>query len=249
VLGPIIALENEKRAMGIKKDSGPVTKKEKICQLGVRLGQTGVASKEPQWELPEKKIGQKSLKRQNSDGMNPPSITDQDFTTDPQPTGPGNLGTTDGMMPPTKLGVNISGLAKIDAPKLTLEKMTSFRGNSEGKVTNLRMPIAARLEDAGPDSELGQKVLELEERLNQETALREALEKTVQILQAEVRTLGQKKSGAKSEFGFGSQMEDQFKLLESGVQDLKQGPGTNYNASPQLEDARDQDYNRKFYFD
>jgi hypothetical protein len=52
------------------------------------------------------------------------------------------------------------------------------------------MPITARLEDAGTDTELGQKVLELEKRLNQETALREALEKTVQILQANVKTIG-----------------------------------------------------------
>jgi hypothetical protein len=207
VLGPIIALENEKRAMGIKKDNGLVTKKEKICKLGVRLGQSSVASREPQWELPEKSIGQKSLKRQNSDGMNLPSITDQDFTTDPQPNGPDNLATTDGMMPPTKLGANIPGLIRIDPPKLILEKGSSSKGDHEKKFTKFIMPNTARLEDAGPDSELGQKVLELEERLNQETALREALEKTVQILQAKVRTLGQKESGAKAEFGAGSQVE------------------------------------------
>jgi hypothetical protein len=249
VLGPIIALENEKRAMGIKKDTGLVTKKEKICQLGVRLGQTGVASREPQWELPEKKIGQYSLKRQNSDGMNLPSITDQDFTTDPQLKGPDNLGTTDRMMPPTKLGANMSGLAKIDAPKLTLEKMSSLRRNSERKFIKHTIPIAARLEDAGPDSDLEQRVLELEERLNQETALREALEKTVQILHAQVRTLGQKKSGEKAEFGVGSQAQDQFQWPESEFQDWKQGSEPNYNPTPQLEDARDQDYNRKFYLD
>jgi hypothetical protein len=69
--------------------------------------------------------------------MNLPSINDEDFTTYPQPKGPDNLETIDGMMPHTKLGANISGLAKIDGPKLTLEKMSSLKGNLEGKVNKL----------------------------------------------------------------------------------------------------------------
>jgi hypothetical protein len=251
VLGPIIALENEKRAMGIKKDSGPVTIKEKISKLGLRLGQTGVASRKPQWELPEKKIGQRILKRRNSDAINPHSITNEDFpiSTDPQTIGPDNLGTPYGMISHTKLGENMSGLARIDPPKLILEKGSSSRGDHEKNIKKFIMPNAARLEDAGPDSGLGKKVLELEERLDRETALREALEKTVQILQAKVRTLGQRESAGKGDYDLGSQMEDQFKWLEGEVQDLKQDPGPDYNASRQLKDARDQDYNRKFYFD
>ena len=252
VLGPIIMLENEKRAMGMKKYSGPVTKKDKSSQLEVKLSKTGVANREPQWELPEKKIGHKNLGRFNPDAMDQRSICDTGgimITADPLTTSYENLGALDGMISSTRQGANISGFAMEDAKKMTLQKIDPLRGNHERKFTKLKLSAVTGLEDAGPDSGLGKKVLELEERLNQETALREALEKTVQILQAKVCTLGQQESGKKSEFGLSSQVEDRFKWLGSEVQDLKQGSRPNYKAGSLLEDRPDRDYNRKFYLD
>ena len=213
VLGPIIALENEKRAMGMKKYSGPVTKKHKVSQLEVKPSKTGVANRESQWELPEKKIGHKNLERFNSDAMDRRSTFDGGImiTTDPQATSYDNFEALDTMIPSRRQGANISGFAMVDAKKMNLQKIDPLRGNHERKFTKLKLSAVTGLEDAGPDSGLGKKVLELEERLNQETALREALEKTVKILQAKVSTLGQQESGEKSEFGFGSQVKDRFK--------------------------------------
>jgi hypothetical protein len=79
VLGPIIALENEKRAMGIKKDRGPVTMKETISQVDVRRAQTDIPSTNPQWELSGNKRGPEMFKTLNLGGRDPPLISEPDL--------------------------------------------------------------------------------------------------------------------------------------------------------------------------
>ena len=213
MLGPIIALENEKRAMGIKKDSGPVTMKETISQVDVIPSQTDTPSQNPAWELPGNKRGLEIFKKLNSGGMNPPLMSEPDvvMSTDRETIKPGHGVTSPSTILHKKSSEDIKGSGRIDANELDLQKISPLRGNYERKSSKVRMSTATNLEDESPDNGLGKKVLELEDRLNQETALREQLEKRVLILEAHVRGAGQKESGEEGGFMVGSQVGYQFK--------------------------------------